>query len=159
MTKEKPMLLAIEEALKGINSGYGGPFGAVIVKEDRILASAHNTVLKEGLPTRHAEINAIERAARVLKSYDLSGCEIYSTTQPCPMCFSAIHWSRLDKIIWGTTISDVSELGFNELTMTPAQFKKVSGSQVKIKSPFLQRECLELLDKWSLLPEELRVTY
>ncbi len=159
MTKEKFMLLAIEEALRGINSGAGGPFGAVIVKEDRVLAVSHNTVLKDGLPTRHAEVNAIEKAARALKSHDLSGCEIYSTTQPCPMCFSAIHWARLDRLVWGTTIDDVSELGFNEMTVTPIQLKNSSGSEVEIEGPFLQAECRELLEKWSRLPEDLRGIY
>jgi len=102
------MKAAIEEARKGFNRDHGGPFGAVIVKDGVLLANAHNEVLKTNDPTAHAEVLAIRRACALLESYDLSDCEIYSTSEPCPMCFSAIHWSRLKRLYFGTTRNDVA---------------------------------------------------
>jgi len=85
------MRLAIEDCRAAFHGNEGGPFGACIVKDGRIIAAAHNTVMKDLDPTAHAEINAIRQASRILGAYDLSGCEIYSTTEPCLMCFAAIH--------------------------------------------------------------------
>jgi len=87
--KEKYMKKAIEEAYEGIKSGEGGPFGAVIVKGGRIIGAGHNTVLKDNDPTAHAEVNAIRSASQKINNYDLSGSVLYTTTEPCPMCFSA----------------------------------------------------------------------
>jgi len=115
MTEEKFMTMAIEEAYAGVKAGHGGPFGAVVVKDGEVLSMAHNTVLEDNDPTQHAEIRAISFAARRLGTYDLTGCSIYSTTEPCPMCFSAIHWASIDRLIFGTDIDDVRKLGFNEL--------------------------------------------
>lgn len=153
------MELAIEAALTGIRSGSGGPFGAVVVKEDQILSVAYNTVLDTNLPTRHAEINVIEKAALAIGNIDLSGCELYSTTEPCPMCFSAIHWARVDKIIWGTRIDDVGRLGFNEMFISPEKMKKLGRSEVKVEGPFMRKECLEVLKAWSQMPEDRKIIY
>src|SRR4030066_178933 len=83
-------------------------------------------------PTCHGEMNAIRLAASKLQSYDLSGCEIYSTTEPCPMCFAAIHWARIGRLIYGTAIIDVSRLGFNELTLGSRQMQALGRSPVAI---------------------------
>lgn len=144
------MLLAIKEAGKNLKEMRGGPFGACLVKNGKVLAVERNTVLS-GDATCHAEINAIRMAARKLRTHDLSGCVIYSTTEPCPMCFSAIHWSRIGSIIYGTGITAVKKRDFNELSISNRQMKKIGRSQVRIKSGFLKKQCLELLQAWDKL--------
>jgi tRNA(Arg) A34 adenosine deaminase TadA len=148
--KKRFMRLAIQEAKRNFKDMQGGPFGACIVKNDKILAIARNSVLKKD-PTAHAEINAIRLAAKKLNSYDLSGCVIYSTTEPCPMCFSAIHWARIDTIVYGTGIADVKRRGFNELAISNIKMKTLGKSKVKVSANFLQDECRGLLEEWDKL--------
>lgn len=146
------MRLAIERALAHLDLQEGGPFGACIVRDSEVLALAHNTVLKCSDPTCHAEINAIREAAQRLRTHDLSGCQLYSTTEPCPMCFSAIHWARLDRLIYGTAIRDVKRLGFHELEVSNRQLKRLGGSPLAIHRHFLRRECRSLLERWRQMP-------
>lgn len=141
------MRAAIRAAETGIKAGEGGPFGACVVKDGEIVATGHNTVLHEDA-TCHAEINAIRAASRRLGTHDLSGCVIYSTTEPCPMCFSAIHWANIDEIVYGTRIRDVRRLGFRELTISNAQMRRLGGAQLGLTAGFLRRECRALLERW-----------
>lgn len=145
------MILAIESALEGIEKGEGGPFGACIVRRDEVVAVAHNTVLRDNDPTAHAEINAIRAAAKKLGTWNLSGCEIYSTTEPCPMCFAAIHWARIRRVYFGTTIDDVAKLGFNEIPLPTLKFKEIAGLEIEIVPSYMREECLKLLEKWKTL--------
>ncbi len=149
----KFMLLAIKEAAKNLKEPYGGPFGACIVKGGKVIAVARNTVLKNDASC-HAEINAIRSASRKLKTFDLSGCEIYSTTEPCPMCFSAIHWARIGKIIFGTTTKDAKKIGFNELMITDKRLRSLGNSKVKIAEGFMRKECLELFRRFDAIPDK-----
>ena len=142
------MKLAIRSALEGIRRGSGGPFGACLVRKGRVIAVAHNTVLKTNDPTCHAEINAIRLAAKKLGRHDLKDCVIYSTTEPCPMCFSAIHWARIAHVFWGTAIRDVAARGFNELHVSNARIKRLGKSGVTFTGRVNVRECLELLSEW-----------
>lgn len=151
------MKAAIDSARKGMKKGKGGPFGACIVKGSRVVAVAHNEVLKKKDSTCHAEINAIRTACRKAKTFDLSGHVIYSTTEPCPMCFAAIHWAQIDKVFYGTQIRDVAKRGFHELCISSAEMKKKGKSPVKIAPGFLRKPCLELLEQWDKLPA--RQTY
>ena len=144
------MLLAINSAEGGIKKFEGGPFGACIVKNNKVISVAHNTVLKNKDPTCHAEINAIRKAAKKI-GYVMKGCTIYSTTEPCPMCFSAIHWANISKVVFGTGISDVMKRGFNELALSSKKMKKLGKSKVKIQSGFMKKECNELLSEWDRL--------
>lgn len=146
------MRRAIAEARAHLPAVDGGPFGACLVRGDEILAVAHNTVLKDLDPTCHGETNAIRLAARKLKNYDLSGCQIYSTTEPCPMCFAAIHWARIGRLIYGTAIIEVARLGFNELTLGSRQVQELGRSPVAIYPGFLADECRRLLDDWARMP-------
>ncbi|MBN1252601.1 MAG: nucleoside deaminase [Bacteroidales bacterium] len=107
------MAEAIRLSKENVENG-GGPFGAVIVKDGKIIAKASNSVTKINDPTAHAEINAIREASKVLNSFDLSGCEIYTSCEPCPMCFGAIYWAHLDKIYYGNTKSDAKNIGFDD---------------------------------------------
>ncbi len=141
------MRAAIDNAKTGVDADDGGPFGACIVKDDNIIAIAHNTVLSEDA-TCHAEVNAIRFASKVLGTYDLQSCVIYSTTEPCPMCFSAIHWANIDRIIYGTNISDVSRLGFRELSISNQDMCRLGKAQLDIVPDFLREECEELLTLW-----------
>jgi tRNA(Arg) A34 adenosine deaminase TadA len=143
---------AIAEALEHLAELAGGPFGACLVKGDVVLAVAHNTVLQERDPTCHAEVNAIRLAAAKLQTYDLSGCEIYTTTEPCPMCFAAIHWARLRRVIYGTAMQEVARLGFNEMLIGIQQMQILGGSPVAIYPHFLLAECRQLLKTWEKIP-------
>jgi tRNA(Arg) A34 adenosine deaminase TadA len=144
----KYMKLAIREARKNLKSMQGGPFGACIVRGRRILALARNTVLKEDA-TCHAEINAIRIASKKIKNFDLSGCVIYSTTEPCPMCFSAIHWARIDVVVYGTRIKDAQHIGFNELKITSSLLKSLGKTKVRLVRSSLLGECRKLLQDWA----------
>ena len=105
---------AIDRARHTVYENAGGPFGAVIVKDGKVISVASNTVLRDNDPTAHAEINAIKGAGKALNSYDLSGCEIYATGYPCPMCLSAIMWSNIKKIYYGTSLKDAEAIGFRD---------------------------------------------
>ncbi len=104
---------AIELAKDNITKG-GGPFGAVIVRNGEIIARSANTVTLDKDPTAHAEVNAIRSACKRLGTFDLSGCEIYSSCEPCPMCLSAIYWARLDKLYYAATRKDAASVGFDD---------------------------------------------
>lgn len=141
------MLAAIKKAREGIKKGQT-PFGACIVKNRNIISCTNNAVWKNTDITAHAEIHAIRSACKKLKTIDLSGCVIYSTTEPCPMCFSACHWAKISKIVYGTRIEDARKAGFHELAVSDKTLKKTGHSPVKLKGGFLRKECLGLLREW-----------
>lgn len=114
MTNEEFMNLGIEQATKTMRLGIGGPFGAVVVKDGKIVAVASNSVLRDNDPTCHAEINAIREACKVLGTYDLSGCELYATGFPCPMCLSAIMWANIKKVYVSGKVEDAAKIGFRD---------------------------------------------
>lgn len=153
-TDENYMRQAIAEAEKNLTSFEGGPFGACIVKDGVILAVARNTVLKHDA-TCHAEMNAIREASKKIGHYDLSGAIIYTTTEPCTMCFSAIHWARIDAIYFGTTIGDAKNVGFNELYISNEQMKTLGESSVAIHPHLLRDECMCLFERWNALDEKV----
>ena len=150
------MHMALREASRGMKAGQGGPFGACIVLDGVIVAVAPNRVLASGNPTQHAEVVAIGRAAKNLGTRILKGCTIYSTTEPCPMCFSAIHWAQIDRIVFGTGIADVKRLGFNELSVSNATLKRLGRSSV-ILDQAAKKECTDLLRSWAAM--ENKTTY
>lgn len=112
--QQKFMELAVQTADKGIERGCGGPFGCVIVKDGELLAQAHNTVVTTHDPTAHGEINAIRQASQKLANFDLSDCELYTTSEPCPMCLAAIMWARIPQIYCLMHIHDAAQLGFDD---------------------------------------------
>jgi guanine deaminase len=151
------MELALEEAYRGLARNDGGPFGAVIVSGGEVVGRGHNEVLKTSDPSRHAEMCAISRATRKLRSHHLLKAEIYSTTEPCVMCFAAIHWARIRRIHFGTSIRDVRALGFNELVISNRRLSRLGASRVRLVEGVLRAECRELLEFWTRLPH--RRTY
>jgi len=104
---------AIELSIESVKNG-GGPFGAVIVKDGKIIAESNNTVTIDNDPTAHAEINAIRKACKELNSFDLSNCEIYTSCEPCPMCLGAIYWARISKIYYANSQNDAAKNGFDD---------------------------------------------
>ena len=109
------MDVAVEEAVDGVKKGEGGPFGAVIVDGDgNIVARAHNMVLQSNDPTAHAEVTCIRKACSRLGRFDLSDCTIYSSCEPCPMCYGAIHWAKIPHCRYAATASDAAQAGFDD---------------------------------------------
>lgn len=149
-----PMELAIYEAVKGITNGHGGPFGAVVVKDGKVVASGHNHVLVNNDSTCHGEIDAIRKAEQVLETYDLSGCELYTTGEPCPMCLAAILWANIDKVYYGCTLEDNELIGFRD-----NKFDKMMGGRSGLPEGFLEqkdrKKCLELFKQYNNLEKTI----
>ena len=147
METDKSLLLrAVEIANSGIDIG-GGPFGAVISKDKKILAEEYNRVVLTNDPTAHAEILAIRKAASVLKSHDLNGCTLYSSCEPCPMCLGAIYWSGINKVVFACDRNDAEKAGFSDKLI----YKEIILDPLKRKIIFLRLEDVdgkELFKKW-----------
>ncbi|MFH0776505.1 MAG: nucleoside deaminase [Patescibacteria group bacterium] len=141
------MQIAIDEAEKGLRKKDGGPFGAVIVYKGKVIAKAHNQVLKNSDPTCHAEMQAIRAAAKKLKRFDLSDCEIYSSCEPCPMCLGAIHWAKMRQLYFGATRSDAAKIGFDDKFIYDVILGTAKKKQVKIIK-IGRAACLKPFQKW-----------
>lgn len=115
MTREEIfMQQAIAVGLEGMRAGKGGPFGCVIVQNNQVIACGCNTILATNDPTAHAEVVAIRQACAYLKSFQLTGCEMYASCEPCPMCMGAIYWARPDKVYFANTKTDAAAIGFDD---------------------------------------------
>jgi|SRR5579863_2123395 len=147
------MRLAIAKATEGIALGQS-PFGACIVLDNDVLSCEHNVVWQTTDITAHAEIHAIREACRKLGKIDLSGCVIYSTCEPCPMCFSACHWARISKIVYGASIQDAFASGFHELHIPNQRMKESGGSPVEIVGDFLRAEAVGLFQLFDQQPHK-----
>ena len=146
------MRLAIDAARRGIARGQT-PFGACVVGPDgREIVSAHNVVWETTDVTAHAEINAIRQACAKRGEIELAGCTIYSTCEPCPMCFSACHWARIARVVYGASIEDARRAGFNELAISNEQMKRLGGSDVIIVAGVLRAENAALFEEWRKQP-------
>jgi len=143
----KFMRLAIAKAQEGIKKGQA-PFGACIVKNNKVIARSHNLVWKSNNITAHAEIAAIGAACKALKTIDLSGCTIYSTCEPCPMCFSACHWAGISRVVFGCAIKDARKFGFNEMAISNLKLRKLIRSKIKITSALAVKENIALFEFW-----------
>ncbi len=144
------MKKAIEEAYEGIKNGHGGPFGAVVVKDGKIIASGHNMVIAENDPTMHGEIAAIRKAAKAVESFDLSGCEIYTTGQPCPMCLAAIMWANIDKVYYGADSGDIEDIGFRDSKF----YDIINSGNVNFLEQTDKKQCLELFDAYKNIKDK-----
>lgn len=105
---------AIQEAYNGIKHKHGGPFGSIIVKDGQIVGRGHNMVIANHDPTAHGEVMAIRNACENLKTHDLTGCTLYTTAEPCPMCLGAILWANINKVYFGCNINDTNDIGFRD---------------------------------------------
>ena len=145
------MRVAIAKGREGVAAGQT-PFGACVVRGDELVVAAHNVVLRTTDITAHAEVTAIREACRSLGTIDLGGCVIYSTCEPCPMCFSACHWANLDRIVYGASIADAAACGFRELPVSNEQMKRLGGSGVQLEPGFLRDEAMEVFREWMTAP-------
>ena len=143
------MGLALKEARKNLVSVQGGPFGACIVRKGKVVCVARSTVWKSRDATCHAEVNAIRAASRKLKRWLLDDCVVYSTTEPCPMCFSAIHWAGIKKIVFGASVRDAKMTGFNELLISNREMNSFAKKKISIVSGVMAKECRALLKEWA----------
>lgn len=145
-TKKYFMQKAIDLSIKNIDKG-GGPFGAVIVKDGVIVSESANSVTQDNDPTAHAEINAIRAAGKKLGNFDLSGCEIYSSCEPCPMCLGAIYWAKLDKLYYGNTKTDADKIGFSDDFIYKEFDKNVTERSLKTEN-LMREEAIKAFKKW-----------
>ena len=140
------MQIAIDEAYQGIKAGDGGPFGSVIVKDGEIVGRGHNRVLVNNDPTCHGEMEAIRDACRNLGTYDLTGCELYTTAEPCPMCLGAVLWSNMDAVYYGCTREDSAEIGFRD----DAFYRQFNGEEETVSLQEFDRDnCRQLFDDYA----------
>lgn len=146
MTKEELMRRAICLSEESVRKG-GGPFGAVIAKDGVIVAEASNSVTIDQDPTAHAEVNAIRMATRALHRFDLGGCEIYTSCEPCPMCLGAIYWAHLDRIYYANNRRDAAEVGFDDEFIYEEMARPVDGRR-KPMVALLREEALQAFRLW-----------
>jgi tRNA(Arg) A34 adenosine deaminase TadA len=147
MTDIDFMHKAIETARVAIAEGQM-PIGAVLVMDGQILLSAHNSVWGDIDPSAHAEMNGIRKAARKLGRIALSGCTVYCTLEPCPMCLAACHWAKIDRIVYGADIADAKAAGFSELRLPAIELARQGGSHLKIEGGVMQDLCRGLFKEW-----------
>ena len=141
---DKYMQMAIQEAKKGIAEKHGGPFGAVIVKNGKVISKGHNRVVVNNDPTCHGEMDAIRKACKKLGTFDLTGCEIYTTGYPCPMCFCAILWANIKTIYYGCNTTDTEIIGFRD-----KQFEEsIPQKKIDMCKQMDRLDCLELYEEY-----------
>lgn len=153
MKKEDYIRKAINLANNSIDNG-GGPFGAVIVRNNEIIAEASNSVTNDNDPTAHAEVNAIRMATKKLNTFDLSDCEIYSSCEPCPMCLGAIYWAKINKLYFACNQNDADKIGFSDEFIykeleKPYQERNLSSENI------LREEGLSVFEKWQNFEDKI----
>lgn len=145
---EQAMLAAVEEARASMTKGFGGPFGAAVIKDGTVISVAANSVLRDHDPSAHAEVNAIRAAGRSLGTHDLSGCTLYATGYPCPMCLSAIIWANIDTVYFGCEAHEAEELGFrDDFIYRFIEAKREDGTVLQLRQ-MGHRECRTLFDEY-----------
>ncbi len=130
---------AIRQATENARSGMGGPFAALVVKDGRVIATGVNSVTLTNDPTAHAEVNAIREACRALSAFQLAGCEIYTSCEPCPMCLGAIYWARPDRVFYAATAKDAAAAGFDDSFI----YEELKLEHMDRRIPFEQMMCEE----------------
>ncbi len=148
--ESKYMKMAARVADEGITGGFGGPFGCVIVKNGEVIASTHNTVVNDNDPTAHGEVNAIRMACKKLGTFNLEGCELYTTSEPCPMCLGAIMWARIHKVYSAMNIADAKRIGFDDEPFYKAMTAYAKGEATPLLDMEFQRDtdCETLFNKY-----------
>lgn len=142
--------LAIEEAMKGMEAGEGGPFGCVIVKDNKVLVKAHNRVLCTNDPTAHAEVVAIREACKQLNDFQLTGCTVYASCEPCPMCMGALYWARPERIVYAASKQDAAAAGFDDSFI----YEEIEIPHAERQIPFIRiihPEAGSVFEKWKAM--------
>ena len=145
---ERFMKRAIELAEKGMDSNAGGPFGCVIVKDNEIIAEGHNQVTSTNDPTAHAEVVAIRNACKKLNSFQLEDCVIYTSCEPCPMCFGAIYWARPKMVFYACDKVDAAAIDFDDDFIYEELDKKIEDRELKFVK-ILRNDAVKVFDKWA----------
>jgi guanine deaminase len=148
------MARAIELAIENVRSGRGGPFAAVVVKDGHIIASGTNQVTSANDPTAHAEVVAIRAACAVLGSFQLAGCDVYTTCEPCPMCLGAIYWARPNRVFFGGTASDAAAAGFDDGLIYQQLQLPHSGRKIPFV-PMMREQALACFRAWEAKPDRI----
>ena len=143
------MARAIHLSLENVRSGRGGPFAAVVVMDGKIIAEGANSVTSTNDPTAHAEVVAIREACKALKNFELKGCEIYTTCEPCPMCLGAIYWARPDRVYFANTAEDASNAGFDDSLIYEEIARPHDDKKIPL-IPMMREEALEAFHAWKL---------
>jgi guanine deaminase len=152
---EKFMKEAIRLSMKNIQNRHGGPFGAVVVRDDKIISKSVNKVIQKNDPTAHAEIEAIRIASKKLNNFNLKECVIYTSCEPCPMCLSAIYWARIKKIYYANTRKDAAEISFDDEHI----YNEISIPNIKKKIPMIQHsrdEAIKVFKAWEKKTDKIR---
>jgi tRNA(Arg) A34 adenosine deaminase TadA len=142
---------AIQLATENVTSGRGGPFGAVVVRDGKIVAEGANQVTATNDPTAHAEVTALRNAARTLNSFELSGCQVYSSCEPCPMCLAACYWSRVEAVYFAAGSADAARAGFDDAFLY-AEMRKDSSHRRLHSEQFLREEAWQSFEAWIASP-------
>jgi guanine deaminase len=150
------MRRVIEVALENVRTLQGGPFGALIVRNGRVLAEGSNRVTTAIDPTAHAEIVAIRKACRVLGDFQLTGCDLYTTCEPCPMCLSAIYWSRMTRVFYACVAADAAAAGFDDAFIYQELQRPLNERRLPMKQ-LLREESLAIFSLWSR--QENKISY
>jgi tRNA(Arg) A34 adenosine deaminase TadA len=145
---------AIRISLQKMRQNEGGPFGAVVVKGNRIIGRGWNRVTSANDPTAHAEVMAIRDACRRLKTFSLEGCEIYTSCEPCPMCLSAIYWARLSRVYFGNTRKDAARIGFDDAFLYREVAKPIPKRSLPLRQ-LLPDEARAAFDEWARKPDKV----
>lgn len=153
--QNKFMREAIRLSLKNVQSGKGGPFAAIVVRNGKIIARGTNTVTTTNDPTAHAEIVALREACKKLKSFQLEGCEIYTSCEPCPMCLGAIYWARPSKVYFGNTKQDAAKIGFDDSFIYRELPKPLDKRKIPM-IPLLREEALEAFREWRRKADKIK---
>ena len=154
MEKNKFMLKAIELSIKSAET-IGGPFGCVIVKDNKIISEGSNKVTSTNDPTAHGEIVAIRNACLKLNTFNLSGCELYSSCEPCPMCLSAIYWSHIEKIFYANSRNDAKNIDFDDSFIYSEINKKIEDRKIKM-TQMLRDEALKAFEIWDKKTDKIK---
>lgn len=139
---------ALKLAQENIATGQGGPFGAVIVKDGKIIARGANAVVGSNDPTAHAEIVAIRRACEVLSTYHLDTCEIYTSSEPCPMCMGAIYWARIPRLFYAASTTDAHQAGFDDVVFYKQMILPYPKQNLQV-TQLLREDALKILEEWN----------
>ena len=148
------MKRAIKLSIKSVNNN-GGPFGSVIVKDNKIIAEGSNKVTSNNDPTAHGEIVAIREACKKLNNFSLNGCELYSTCEPCPMCLSAIYWARIDKIYYANTREDARKIDFDDSLIYTELQKNIDKRKIPMIQ-ILRNEALKAFELWDKKKDKVK---
>jgi guanine deaminase len=149
-SKENFMREAIRLSIDKMKEGKGGPFGAVIVKDGQIIARGFNNVTSSNDPTAHAEVDAIRKACQALGTFQLTGCELYTSCEPCPMCLGAIYWARPDRVFYGNTKADAAAIGFDDAFIYEELELPLHARSLPMEQ-LLPEEALEGFKEWEKL--------